>query len=183
MTEILFTVNCCFLTWIHISQEAAHGVWYSHFFQNFPQFIVIHTVRDFGIVNKEEIDNQLEPLEGHGSRIAEACLGEFWALLACEMNAMCGSLSILWHCLSLRLEWKLTFSSPVAIHCWILQICWHIECSTFTGSSFRIWNSSTGIPSPPLALFVVMLSKACRGPALADPGSSKGRWRWQLHWL
>ena len=45
-------------------------------------------------------------------------------------------------------------------HCCIFQICWHIECSTFTASSFRIWNSSTGIPSPPLALFVVMLSKA-----------------------
>ena len=42
-------------------------------------------------------------------------------------------------------------------HCWVFQICWHIECSTFTESSFRIWNSSTGIPSPPLALFVVML--------------------------
>ena len=45
-------------------------------------------------------------------------------------------------------------------HCWVFQICWHIECSTFTASSFRIWKSSTGIPSPPLALFVVMLSKA-----------------------
>ena len=45
-------------------------------------------------------------------------------------------------------------------HCWVFQICWHIECSTFTASSFRIWNSSTEIPSPPLALFVVMLSKA-----------------------
>ena len=45
-------------------------------------------------------------------------------------------------------------------HCWVFQICWHIECSTFTASSFRIWTSSTGIPSPPLALFVVMLSKA-----------------------
>ena len=45
-------------------------------------------------------------------------------------------------------------------HCWVFQICWHIECRTFTTSSFRIWNSSTGIPSPPLALFVVMLSKA-----------------------
>ena len=42
-------------------------------------------------------------------------------------------------------------------HCWIFQICRHIECSTFTASSFRIWNSSTGIPSPPLALFVVFL--------------------------
>ena len=45
-------------------------------------------------------------------------------------------------------------------HCWVFQICWHIECSTFTASFFRIWNSSTGIPSPPLALFVVMLSMA-----------------------
>ena len=45
-------------------------------------------------------------------------------------------------------------------HWWVLQICWHIECNTFTASSFRIWNTSTGIPLPPLALFVVMLSKA-----------------------
>ena len=45
-------------------------------------------------------------------------------------------------------------------HCWVFQICWHMACSTFTASSFRIWNSSTGIPSPPLALFVVMLFKA-----------------------
>ena len=42
-------------------------------------------------------------------------------------------------------------------HCWVFQICWHIECGTFTASSFRIWNSSTGITSPPLALFLVML--------------------------
>ena len=78
-------------------------VWYSHLFQNFPPFIVIHTIKDFGIVNKAEIDvflelscffndpadvgnlslvplpflNQLEHLEVHGSRIAEAWLGEF----------------------------------------------------------------------------------------------------------
>ena len=45
-------------------------------------------------------------------------------------------------------------------HCWVFLFCRHIECSTFTASSFRIWNSSTGLPSPPLALFVVMLSKA-----------------------
>ena len=45
-------------------------------------------------------------------------------------------------------------------HCWVFQICWHIECSTFTESCFRMWNSCTGIPSPPLALFVVMLPKA-----------------------
>ena len=44
-------------------------------------------------------------------------------------------------------------------HCWVFQICWHIEGSTFTASSFSIWNSSTGIPSPPLALFVALLPK------------------------
>ena len=45
-------------------------------------------------------------------------------------------------------------------HCWVFQICWHTECSTFSSSSFRISNSSTGIPSPSLALFVVMFPKA-----------------------
>ena len=43
-------------------------------------------------------------------------------------------------------------------HCWVLQICWHSECSTFAASSFRIWNSSTGIPSPPLTLFTGYLA-------------------------
>ena len=45
-------------------------------------------------------------------------------------------------------------------HCWVFQICWHIECSTFTASAFRIWKSLTGIPSLPLTLFTVMLPKA-----------------------
>ena len=44
--------------------------------------------------------------------------------------------------------------------CWVFQNWWHIECSPFTASSSRIWKSATGIPSPPLALFVVMLPKA-----------------------
>ena len=44
--------------------------------------------------------------------------------------------------------------------CWLFQICWCIECSTFTASSFRTWNSSTGIPSCPLALFILLLPKA-----------------------
>ena len=48
--------NCCFLTCIQISQEAGQVVLYSHLFQNFPQFIVIHIVKGFGIVNKAEID-------------------------------------------------------------------------------------------------------------------------------
>src|SRR5574338_515530 len=52
--------NCCFLTCIQISQEADQAVWYSHLFQNFLQFTVIHTVKGFGIVNKAEIDVFLE---------------------------------------------------------------------------------------------------------------------------
>ena len=48
--------NCCFLTCIQVSQEAGQVVWYSHLFQNFPQFIVIHTVKGSGVVNKAEID-------------------------------------------------------------------------------------------------------------------------------
>ena len=52
--------NCCFLTCIQISQEAGQVVWYSHLFQNSPQFAVIHTVKGFGIVNKAEIDVYLE---------------------------------------------------------------------------------------------------------------------------
>ena len=45
-------------------------------------------------------------------------------------------------------------------HCWVFQICWHIECNTFTASPFRIWISSAVIPSPPLTLFIVILPKA-----------------------
>ena len=52
--------NCCFLTCIQISQEADQVVWYSHLFKNFPQFVVIHTVKGFGIVKKAEIDVFLE---------------------------------------------------------------------------------------------------------------------------
>ena len=52
--------NCCFLACIQVSQEAGQVVWYSHSFQNFPQFIVIHTVKGFGIVNKTETDVFLE---------------------------------------------------------------------------------------------------------------------------
>ena len=64
-------------------------------------------------------------------------------------------------------------------HCWVFQICWHIECSTFVTSSFRIWNSSTGIPSPPLALFVVMLPTAHLTSHYRMSGSS---WVITLYW-
>ena len=52
--------NCCFLTCIQISQETGKVVWYSYLLKNFPQFVVIHTVKGFGIVNKAEIEVFLE---------------------------------------------------------------------------------------------------------------------------
>ena len=48
--------NCCFLTCIQLSQETDQVVWYSHLLKNFPQFVVTHTVKGFGIVNKAELD-------------------------------------------------------------------------------------------------------------------------------
>ena len=49
--------NCCFLTCIQISQEAGQVVCYSHLSKNFPQFVVIHTVRGFSIVSEAEVDD------------------------------------------------------------------------------------------------------------------------------
>ena len=132
--------NCCFLTCTQVSQEAGQVLWYSYLFQNSAQFVVIHTVKGFGIVNKAEIDVFLElscffndppdvgKLISGSSAFSKTSLNIWkftyrWSLawrilsitfLACEMSAMCGSLSILWHWLSLGLEWKLTSSSPVA---------------------------------------------------------------------
>ena len=55
-----FMSNCCFLICIQISQEANKVIWYSHLLKNFPQFVVIYTVKDFGVTNKAEIDGFLE---------------------------------------------------------------------------------------------------------------------------
>ena len=65
-------------------------------------------------------------------------------------------------------------------HCWVFQICWHIECSTFTTSSFKIWNRLTGIPSPPLVLFIMMLPKAHLTSHFSIPGP---RWVITPSWL
>ena len=62
-------------------------------------------------------------------------------------------------CIAFLWDWNENRPFESCGHCWVFQICWHIECSTFTASFSKIWNSSIGIPSPPLALFVVMLSR------------------------
>ena len=52
--------NSCFLACIQISQEAGKVIWYSHLFKNIPQFVVIHTVNGFSVVNEAEVDAFLE---------------------------------------------------------------------------------------------------------------------------
>ena len=178
--------NYCFLTCIQVSQEADQVVWYSHLFQNFSQFIVIHSQRLWHsqwsrnscffwnslallIIQRMLTIWSLVPLPflnpAWTSGISQFtyCWSLAWrilsiSLLACEMSA-----TVRWFEHSLALPFfgigMKTDLFQSCGHCWVFQICWHIECSIFTGSSLRIWNSSTGIQLPPLALFLVMLPK------------------------
>ena len=52
--------SCCFLTCIQVFQETSKVVWYSYLFKNFPQFVVIHTVKGFSVVSEAEVDVFLE---------------------------------------------------------------------------------------------------------------------------
>ena len=88
---------------------------------------------------------------------------------------LCGSSNIVWHCFSLGLEWK--HLSQSCGHCWVFQICRHIECSTLTASTFRTWNSLAGIPSTPVVLFTVMLPKV----PLTSNSRMSGFW-WMISW-
>ena len=160
--------NCCFLTCLQISQEAGQVVWYSHLFQNFQQFIVIHRGKGFGLVNKSErcvflelccffndpahVGNLISGSSAFSKSSLNMIISSVWDECNCVVIWAFFGIAFLW-------DWNENRPFPVLWHCWLFQICWHIEC-TFTVSSFRIWNSSTGIPSLPLALFLVMLPKA-----------------------
>ena len=135
--------NCCLLTCLQISQEADKVVWYSHLLKNFPQFVLIHAVKDFGIVNKPEVDVFLElscffddPAEvgnliSGSSDFSKTSLNiwkfmihvllkpglenfeHYFASMWDECNC-----AVVWAFFGIaflrELEWKLTFSSPVA---------------------------------------------------------------------
>ena len=103
----------------------------------------------------------VEPLEVHGSYTVEAWLGEFWALLSSVWDAC--HCAVVWSFFGIAFlwDWNETDLFQFCGHCCVFQICWYIECSTFTASSFRIWNSLTGIPSPSLALFNVLIPASC----------------------
>ena len=137
--------NCCFLTCIQISQEASQVVWYYHLLQNFTQFLVIPTVKGFGIVNKAEVDVFLEfswffydptdvgNLISGSSAFSKSSLN-IWkiiihVLLKLDLENFEHYFASMWdecNCvvvwtrfgiakgIGMGLEWKLTFSSPVA---------------------------------------------------------------------
>ena len=125
----------------------------------------------------------LNPAWTSGSSWFMYCWSLAWrilsiTLLACEMSAIVqqfDSLALPFFGIGMKTE---LFQS--CDHCLVFQICWHIECSTFIASSFRIWKSSIGIPSPPLALFIVMLPKA---QLTSHSGTSGSRWVITPSWL
>ena len=156
--------NCCFLTWIQISQEAGKVVWYSHLLKNFSQFVVIHTVKGFGIVNKAEIDVSLElscffndpadvgNLISGSSAFSKTSLNirefmvhellkpglenfeHYFTSMWDECNC-----AVVWAFFGIAFLWGWNENSLFQScgHCWVFQICWHIVCSTFTASFLR----------------------------------------------
>ena len=163
--------NYCFLTCIQISPEAGQVVWYSHLL-SFPQFIVIQTVKDFGIVNKAEVDVFVElscffddPTIGHlisGSSAFSKTSLNIWKFMVYVVLKPglenfehylttvwdeC-SCAVVWTFFGIAFlgDWNENWAFPVLWPLLSFKICWHIECSTFMASSFGIWNSSAGIP-------------------------------------
>ena len=175
--------NCCFLICIQISQEVGQVVWYSHLLKNFPEFFVIHTIKGLDIVDKAIVGVFLELscFFNDLTDVGNLIFGSFafsrsslniWKLMVhvllkprlehfehhftsvwdeCNCAVVWASLALPFFGIGMKTD---PFQS--CGHCWVFQICWHIECITFTASSFRFWNSPTGILSPPLlALFLV----------------------------
>ena len=135
---------------------------------------MIHTVKGFGVVNKAEIDaflklscffndpadvgNLISGSSASSKTSLNICkfmvhillkpdLGNFehyftgmWDKWNCAVVWTFFGIAFLW-------DWNGNYIFQSCGHCWVFQICWHIKYSTFTASSFRIWNSSTGIPS------------------------------------
>ena len=175
--------NCCFLTCIQIPQEAGQLVW-SHLFQNFPQFIVIHTVKGFGIVNKAKIDVFLElscffhdpadvdNLISDSSAFSKTSLN-IWKfmvhiLLKPDLENFKHYFTSMWHECNCVVVWALF---GIAFlwdwnENWPFPVLWSLLSFSnllaywvqhFHSIIFWVLNSSMGILSPLLALSVVML--------------------------
>ena len=162
--------------------------------EEFPQFVVIHTVKCFGVVNKAGVDffffellhfqwsNWQWNLISGSSTFDKSSLNILNFTVHGLLKPNLENLSItfasaldecncavVWPFFGIAFLWDKNenWISQSCGHWWIFQISWHIECSTLPASSFRIWNSSAGISSPPLALFIEML---CKAPLTLSPG-------------
>ena len=145
---------------------------------------MIHILKGFGIVNEAEVDVFLELscfLDGptdvgnliSGSSSFSKSSLNIWKLtvnilLKPGLENFKHSFANVWDehnyavvwmffVIAFLWDWNENWPFISCGHCWVFQICCHIECSTFTALSFRLWNSSAGIPSFPLALFIMML--------------------------
>ena len=160
--------KCFFLTYIQVSQETGKVSWYSHIFKNYPPFVVIHTVKGFSVVNEAEVDVFLElscffydsmnvgnlisgsfafsksslnilnfmvhVLLKPGLENFEHYFASMWDEYNCAIVWIFFGIAFLW-------DWNENWLFQSCGRYWVFQICWHIECSTFTTSSFSVWNS------------------------------------------
>ena len=160
--------NCCLLSCIQVSQVAGKVVWYSYLSKNFPQFVVIHTIKGFSIVSEAEVDGFLEfscffydPMDvGNlisGSSaffksslyiwkfsvhiLLKPSLEDFEHYLVSMWNEC--NCEVVWTFfgLALLLDWNGNWPFPILWPLLSFPNCWHIECSTLTAPSFKIWNS------------------------------------------
>ena len=177
--------NYCFLTCIQVSQVV---VWYFNMFKNFPQFVVIHT--GLGIISEAEADVFVEfscffyvPMDvGNLISGSSACskpslymckflvhifskpsLKDFEHYFASMWNEC--NCTVVWIFFGITFLWDWNENWPFLVPWPLLSFpnLLAYEGSSFIVSSFRIWNSSAGIPSPPLALFVVANFQWCKG--------------------
>ena len=182
----MFSSNCCFLTCIQISQEAGKVVWYFHLLKNCPLFVVIYTVKGFGIINKavdvflvfscffvDPVDvgnlisgspafskSNLNTWKFMVHMLLKAGLENFehyFASVWDECNCV-----VVWAFFGIVLLWDWNENWPFPVLWPLLSfpnlLAYWVQ--HFHSIVLRICKSSAGIPSPPLTLFIVMLPKA-----------------------
>ena len=147
--------NCCFLTCIQISQEAGQVVWYSHLFENFPQFVVIHTIKGFGIVNKADVFLELSCFFDDPAELA------IWSLVPLPFlkPAWISGSSWLTYCWSLA--WKiLSITLLVCEMSATVQRLEHSLALPFIGTGMKTDLKTVLPPTAEFSKFAGMLSAA-----------------------
>ena len=171
--------NCCFLTCTQVSQKTSkwsgtpislrifhNWLWfiqwkqkYMFFWNSFAFSMIQWMLAIWSLVPLPFLNTACTSWKLSVHILPKPSLKDFEPNPASMWNELnCMVAGKLCHCPFSGLEWKLTFSSPVTAAEFSNLLIY--LCSTLTASSFRIWNSLVGIPSPPVALFTVMLPKA-----------------------